>query len=277
MRHQQRLLRGRQLYRWATASLIPITLVCSCSTLPSSLPSNSSYITTSITTDGITALAAAQELTIKGRAPKTGYDRSQFGQAWADVDRNGCDTRNDILRRDMTNIEFKEGTHDCKVLFGQLTDPYSGRTIDFVQGASTSKAVQIDHVVALSDAWQKGAQTWSEATRVIFANDPLNLIAVDGPLNQQKGDGDTATWLPPNKSYRCPFVARQVAVKRLYGLWATSAEREAMIRVLSACPDEPLPDGGYVIPGSLEPVAGVTAPRNASNDPGFTSPAKPSR
>src|SRR5690606_24700776 len=116
-----------------------------------------------------------------------------------DPDRNGCDTRNDVLARDLTGLTFRPGTQDCIVTSGTLQDPYSGTTIDFVRGNDTSTAVQIDHVVALSDAWQKGAQQWDEQTRVRFNNDPLNLLAVDGPLNMQKGDGDTATWLPPHR------------------------------------------------------------------------------
>lgn len=159
------------------------------------------------------ALAIAAGLTVKGRAPKTGYDRDLFGGGWVDTDRNGCDTRNDILARDLTSVTYRPGTRDCVVETGTLADPYSGTLISFVKGNTTSNDVQIDHVVALSDAWQKGAQQWDGDTRIVFANDPLNLLAVDGPLNLQKGDGDTATWLPPNKSYRCAYVARQVAVK----------------------------------------------------------------
>ena len=101
--------------------------------------------------------------------------------------------------------------------------------------------MQIDHVVALSDAWQKGAQQLTEAQRLSFANDPLNLLAVDGPANQQKSDGDAATWLPPNKSYRCDYVARQISVKSSYGLWVTRAEHDAMARVLGDCPDTAAP------------------------------------
>jgi hypothetical protein len=157
------------------------------------------------------------------------------------VDRNGCDTRNDVLRRDLVNVVFKAGTHGCVVLSGDLApEPYSGQQQHFVRGVGTSTQVQIDHVVALGDAWQKGAQQWSAAERLAFANDPLELLAVNGGLNQQKGDGDTATWLPPNKSYRCAYVARQVSVKAKYGLWVTAAERDAMARVLGACPDQPL-------------------------------------
>ncbi|WP_372439958.1 HNH endonuclease family protein [Cellulomonas fengjieae] len=190
-----------------------------------------------------TALATVALLPVKGRAPKTGYDRDLYGHAWKDVDRNGCDTRNDILRRDLVDQVIKDGTHGCVVAAGTLHDPYSGEPIAFVRGQGTSSAVQIDHVVALSDSWQKGAQQWDTATREAFANDPLNLLAADGPLNQRKGDGDTATWLPPNTGFRCAYVARQVGVKHAYGLWVTQAEQDAMVRVLSTCPSEPLPVG----------------------------------
>jgi hypothetical protein len=185
-----------------------------------------------------TALAALGTLDVKGRAPKTGYDRGQFGQQWADVDRNGCDTRNDILVRDLTAAQIKPGTRGCLVLSGTLADPYTATSLAFVRGASTSEALQVDHVVALSDAWQKGAQGWDEPTRTAFANDPLNLLAVDGPTNQAKGDGDAATWLPPNSAYRCDYVARQVSVKAKYRAWVTAAERTAIAGVLATCPNQ---------------------------------------
>ncbi|MEO3872272.1 HNH endonuclease family protein [Nonomuraea sp. B12E4] len=175
------------------------------------------------------------DLVVKGRAPKTGYDRDEFGPAWSDVDHNGCDTRNDILKRDMEDEKFKPGTHDCIVLSGTLHDPYSGKTIDFERGQDTSSDVQIDHLVPLSDAWQKGAQRWSDAKRKEFANDPLNLLAVDGPLNGQKSDSDAATWLPPSKVYRCSYIARQIDVKAKYEVWVTSAEKDAMETILDAC------------------------------------------
>ncbi|OIQ80431.1 excalibur calcium-binding domain protein [mine drainage metagenome] len=212
-----------------------------------------------------TALATAMLLAVKGRAPKTGYSRDQFGSGWVDVDRNGCDTRNDILARDLEPQTFKAGTHDCVVLTGTLADPYSATTISFIRGNETSNAVQIDHVVALSDAWQKGAQSWDGSRRTAFANDPMNLLAVDGPLNMQKGDGDAATWLPPNKAYRCQYVARQVGVKYTYGLWVTEAERNAMVSVLSTCPGEALPSGSAV-PAAPAP-APAPAPQPAVADP----------
>ena len=178
----------------------------------------------------------------KGRAAKTGYTRAQFGQTWADVDRNGCDTRNDILKRDLTAEVFKEKTRECVVLSGTLIDPFSGETINFVRGNTSSMEVQIDHVVALSNAWQTGAFKLSIKERTAFANDPLNLLAVKGRLNSQKGDGDAATWLPPLKSYRCDYVAGQIAVKIKYKLWFTAPEKEAMVRILKSCPEKSLPN-----------------------------------
>ena len=177
----------------------------------------------------------------KGRAAKTGYTRAQFGQTWADVDRNGCDTRNDILKRDLTAEVFKEKTRECVVLSGTLIDPFSGETINFVRGNTSSMEVQIDHVVALSNAWQTGAFKLSIKERTAFANDPMNLLAVKGRLNSQKGDGDAATWLPPLKSYRCDYLSRQIAVKIKYKLWFTAPEKEAMVRILKSCPEKALP------------------------------------
>jgi hypothetical protein len=186
------------------------------------------------------AADALATLPVKGRAPKTGYDREQFGQRWKDVDRNGCDQRNDVLARDMVDETFRDGS-DCVVLTGRLADPYTGTEIAFTRGQDTSDDVQIDHVVALSDAWQKGAQQLDAPTRELVGNDPLNLMATDGPTNQSKGDSDAATWLPPNRAFWCDYVARQVAVKAKYGLWVTQAEHDAMAGVLDRCPGHPLP------------------------------------
>ncbi|MFJ4810147.1 HNH endonuclease family protein [Streptomyces longwoodensis] len=189
---------------------------------------------------GGAALTVADALTVKGRAPKTGYEREKFGTAWADTDSNDCDTRDDILKRDLEEVRFTAG--QCKVSYGVLeSDPYSGKSVTYRRGRSQ---VDIDHVVALSDAWQKGAKYWDASKRIALANDPLNLVAVDASTNRSKGDGDTATWLPPNKAYRCTYVAAQVAVKRKYGLWVTAAEKSAMKKVLATCPGQKLPTGG---------------------------------
>ena len=189
----------------------------------------------------VTASSALSTLAVKGRAPKTGYDRDTLFGGWADPDGNGCDARNDVLARDLTNKVFGTGRDKCLVLSGTLIDPYSGKKIDFTRGQGTSTLVPIDHVVAVSDAWQKGAFKWDAVTRVQFYNDPLNLKATQQSLNSQKRDGDAATWLPPLKSYRCAYVAQQIAVKAKYAIWVTKAEKEAMARILTACPKQMLP------------------------------------
>lgn len=177
-------------------------------------------------------------LEIKGRAPKTGYDRDLFGSSWARI--ADCDMRNYILARDLTETTFVPPS--CKVASGKLSDPYSGKSISFQRGLESSDDVQIDHVVALSDAWQKGAQQLTYEQRVALANDPLELLAVDGALNQAKADSDAATWLPPNKAYRCQYVARQIAVKKKYSLWVTRSEYDAMARILQTCPGQTTPN-----------------------------------
>ena len=187
------------------------------------------------------ATAVLETLAVKGRAPKTGYTRAQFGPAWADVDRNGCDTRNDILKRDLTSITYRAKTRNCVVESGTLVDRYSGETINFVKGNISSMEVQIDHVVALSNAWQTGAFKLTADQRRALSNDPLNLFAVKGRLNSQKGDGDAATWLPPLKSFRCSYVAQQIAVKAKYSLWVTAPEKAAMVSILAKCPTQKVP------------------------------------
>jgi hypothetical protein len=185
------------------------------------------------------ALKALAELPIKGRAPKTGYSREMFAEDWGYS--YGCDTRNRILRRDLIQISYRSDS-GCIIETGILEDPYTAQTISFQRGVRTSLDVQIDHVVSLSDAWQKGAQQLSGLQRYLFYNDPLNLLAVWGPANSQKSDSDAASWLPSNKSFRCSFVARQIAVKAKYQLWVTQAEHDAMERVLASCPKKKLPN-----------------------------------
>lgn len=183
------------------------------------------------------AAIALAKLEVKGRAPKTGYERALFSSGWGMI--GNCDARNYILSRDMTNVTYVDKT--CKVNNGTLNDPYTGKLIQFVRGTDTSDDVQIDHVVALSDAWQKGAQNLTVAERYALANDPLELLAVDGNANQNKADSDAASWLPPNKDYRCTYVARQIAVKTKYKLWVTEAEYQAMAKVLVNCPTQLTP------------------------------------
>ncbi|MBH0053652.1 excalibur calcium-binding domain-containing protein [Salinibacterium sp. SWN139] len=205
-----------------------------------------------------TALALLATLPIKGKAPKTGYARTaKFGAAWLDVDRNGCDTRNDILARDLSALT-KSGS--CKVLTGTLVSPFTNTSIDFLRGNTTSALVQIDHVVSLSNAWQTGAQQLTQEQRITLANDPINLLAVDGKSNAQKGAGDAATWLPSNKSFRCNYVAAQVSVKATYGLWVTTAEHDAIERVLDSCPDQRALTSSFTPAPAPEPEPVVAAP-----------------
>ena len=188
------------------------------------------------------ASSVLANLAVKGRAPKTGYERSKYGAAdWADLDHDGCWTREEVLDRDLIKKTYKKSGRCRVIATGILRDPYSGKTMTFKRGSRTSSLVQIDHVVALMDSWQKGAQQLTPAQRLAFANDPLNLLAVNGKLNQQKGASDAASWLPPNKAYRCAYVAKQVAVKAKYRLWVTAAEKDAIARILTGCPGQRVP------------------------------------
>ena len=155
----------------------------------------------------------------------------------------------------------------CTVLSGLLHDPYTAKVIAFHRGVGTSSKVQIDHVVALGDAWQLGAQQLSASARAAFANDPLELLAVDGPTNLQKGDSDAASWLPPNKAFRCSYVARQIAVKVRYRLAVTAAEAAAMARVLSTCPGQTVPIGAAPIVGLLTTIPVVPPVRPPATAP----------
>ena len=166
--------------------------------------------------------------------------------------------------RDLTHVVVEPGTHDCVVASGDLADPYTGTTIHFVRGDGT--LVDIDHVVALGDAWATGAFREPIRERAALANDPLNLLPVDASANRQKGDGDAATWLPPHKSYRCRYVARQVAVKAKYDLWVTPPERAAIQRVLASCPGQRLPaDSGapVLVPVRVTDPSATPTPEDA--------------
>lgn len=202
-------------------------------------PSNIAEATTATNDNSDNQILAAdllEKLPIKGRAPKTGYNREEFYSSWPKVE--GCNLRQRILRRELGD-SAKLSDDNCTVVAGEFTEPYTGSHMIFYQKSDLSNGLQIDHVVALSDAWQKGAQSLDADTRYQLATDPLNLLAVDGKANQGKSDGDAATWLPPNKAFRCQYVARQVSVKYKYGLWVTQAEHDAIARILTICPREP--------------------------------------
>jgi hypothetical protein len=194
------------------------------------------------------AVAALATLPVRTTDP-VGYQRAAFGQPWADVDRNGCDTRDDVLRRDLQGVTIDPKTHGCVVLAGMLHDPYTATDIVFVRGAGSSSAVQIDHVVSLGDAWRSGANRWTPAQRLVFANLPTNLLAVKGAVNESKGDRRADEWLPPNLAERCRYAAIQVAVKThpLDGvppLSVSQPEYDALAAVLAGCPREPADPAG---------------------------------
>jgi Protein of unknown function (DUF1524) len=207
----------------------PVTSALDTSAPPTLTASQSAQ---QVASEELTQLAS---LLIKGRAPMTGYTRAQFGPAWPTE--SGCDARNVTLRRDLSHPSL---LGSCTVETGTLVSPYTGQSIAFVRGPN-SAIVQIDHVVALGDAWQTGAQSWTAAKREQFANDESELLAVDGRSNEQKGDADAASWLPPNKAFRCEYVGIQVTVKVLYRLWVTQAEHDAIANVLVGCGATPIP------------------------------------
>ena len=196
------------------------------------------YTPTNVSADDSTTLAIdiLEKLEVKGRAPKTGYEREQFYKSWPSID--GCSLRQRIIKRDLGDTAAL-ADDNCTVVSGEFDEPYTGSHLVFYQKSDLSKGIQIDHVVALSDAWQKGAQNLTADERYNLATDPLNLLAVDSKTNQGKSDGDAATWLPPNKKFRCAYVARQTSVKYKYRLWVTQAEKEMIMRILSNCPQEP--------------------------------------
>jgi hypothetical protein len=216
-----------------TGLLVAGAIVAGCTgASPSQSVPLTSKAGTSSSTAAPTGPVAAQlaSLKIKGRAQMTGYSRAQFGPAWPNL--HGCDSRNVVLRRDLTGTVLRAG--GCVVLTGTLVSPYTKGLIHFVRGPQSAQA-QIDHVIALGDAWQTGAQSWTAQKRETFANDPVELLAVDGPSNEAKGDSDAASWLPPNKAFRCAYAQIQVRVKAKYGLWVTQAEHDALAVQLARC------------------------------------------
>jgi hypothetical protein len=190
--------------------------------------------------DAQTVTRILETLDVRDPAARAGYDRARFGPAWSDDTNvsgghNGCDTRNDVLARDMILVLAPGG---CRVQSGTLDDPYTGRVIRWRRGQDTSTAVQIDHVVSLSDAWSTGAQRMTPEQRQQLANDPDNLSAVDGPTNQAKSDHPADEWLPPNKTIHCWYVAQQIKIKSRYNLWVTTDEKSVMRSVLNHCPQK---------------------------------------
>lgn len=213
-------------------ALVSITLVVGPSgstTTSGPPPSWAAELTPSVARARLTRLATTAP------AYEIAYDRTRdFGTAWIDVDHNGCDTRNDILRRDLAAKTFRPDSGGCIVVSGSLIDPYTGAELSFSK--SDAAAVQIDHLVPLHAAWILGAWRWSPRRRIEFANDPRNLVAVDGPSNQQKSDRLADRWRPENRRIRCTYAINTVAVHATYRLAVTRSERHALQRMLRSCP-----------------------------------------
>jgi hypothetical protein len=170
------------------------------------------------------------------------YRRASFGESWTDdndapLGRNGCDTRDDILDRDLvekTYVFIKRCPQ--AVATGTLHDPYTNATIAFLRGERTGASVQIDHIVPLALAWDLGARGWTDRLRVRFANDPANLIAVDGPANQDKGDKEPSLWMPPNNAFWCQYSVQFAEVLRGYALPIDEASADVLRHAASTCP-----------------------------------------
>lgn len=183
-----------------------------------------------------TARKQLASLTVAEANYSVTYNRTgDFGPAWEDVDHNGCDTRDDILRRDLTHITYRADDPGCTVATGTLADPYTGRTIHFTRGVRTSLALQIDHLWPLHYVAEHGAERWTFAKREAYANDPLVLLAVDGPANEQKSDSGPADWLPENEAYHCTYAEKLTAVAAKYKFTISRRDSTALGRILAAC------------------------------------------
>ncbi|BEP15799.1 DUF1524 domain-containing protein [Acidothermaceae bacterium B102] len=259
MGHCEPMARQQHAVPFVVAALVAALAISGCqassspasqpSSAPTSAPPRSAAATTPLvaqtTVAAIKAAARDQHMVaqvaaatlllahvaVGGRGPKTGYLRTVvFGNAWVDVNANGCGTRDDILTRDLTSVIKR---NSCVVVSGQVHDPYTGKTISFRK--ADASAVQIDHVVPLGLAWQLGAAQWPQGKRVTFANDPANLLAVDGSANESKSDSGPDSWLPPNKAYRCTYVIHFARVANLYALRITDSMHQAITQQLASC------------------------------------------
>jgi hypothetical protein len=186
------------------------------------------------------ASAALATLRVAAKTSLDGYERGcgsgegcVFGPAWADIDHNGCDQRDDVLHRDLTQVEVREGTHGCVVIAGMLDDPYSGATVRFEKASAAE--VPIDHVVPLAAAWVQGARAWTTTQRETLANDPANLMATTREQNSAKGDSTAEVWVPADPEYGCSYATVVVTVKQRFSLTVTADEAAALKSLLATC------------------------------------------
>lgn len=160
---------------------------------------------------------------------RSGYQRTLFNH-WRDADGDSCDTREEVLiRQSQVSAQVGPG---CRVYSGRWTSAYDAVVV------TDPSTLDIDHVVALAEAWDSGASRWSFTTRQAFANDLAftgSLIAVTASSNRSKSDRDPAEWLPGNSAYRCTYVTTWIAVKYRWSLSIDSAEKSALQRQVTAC------------------------------------------
>lgn len=232
---------SRRRILWLTvAAALAVTVaiqVTSTSHSPSELIAQADIPTVA---PGVDVLAGVAE--IPERVRGFDYRRDAFGDSWTDDTtapggRNGCDTRNDILDRDLidkTYVSIKRCPN--AVGTGTLLDPYTSEVVPFTRGNRVGAAVQIDHLVPLALAWDLGARNWTEEKRIRFANDPANLLAVDGPTNQDKGDAEPAVWMPPNAAFHCQYAMQFIAVLRGYGLPVDAPSAAVLRDAAQTCP-----------------------------------------
>jgi len=238
--------------RWQTVvvALLLGAAVAGCTTAPAPVldtpPPPSTPAPAAADAAEVRALLATAR-TVETRPDVPGYDRDcgpaagcVFGTSWTDdtsapLGHNGCDTRNDVLGLSLVDVAFDPGTNDCKVVAGHLVDPFTGVVLDF---ATQGSDIHVDHLFPLAAAWDLGASSWTAARRAAFANDPrLELLAVSGAANLAKGDSTPASWLPPNRTYRCTYVAGYLRVAVAYDLAVTAADvRVIEAVVLKSCP-----------------------------------------
>ncbi|MCV0001152.1 HNH endonuclease [Mobiluncus curtisii] len=190
----------------------------------------------SSSTSGATIGGSLHELCalkVRKDAGPDGYQRDLFGSGWMDPDGNGCDTRADILARDFQSPRFGNSAKPCRLTGGTFHDPYTGKTMQFE--TPPGRKVQIDHVVALGNAWKSGAWAWTKAQREAYANDPSVLLAADGPANQQKSDASADAWMPSNRNFRCAYARQQIDIKYRWNLTVTAPEKAALLSALAKC------------------------------------------
>jgi len=192
------------------------------SNMPASSAPFSTTMPPSIAPPSIDGLAVAAE------GSDSGYDRALFQpQAWADLDGDGCDTRAEVLIRDSRSLaEVQPG---CSVARGDWLSIYDGYS------TPDPGELDIDHVVALAEAWRSGADGWPNERRLAFAQDEDNLIAVTAATNRSKSDRDPAVWQPPNRDSWCAFAQRWTSAKVRWGLTADPAEVNAVRVMLGTC------------------------------------------